>query len=81
MDLSIPDYTLVKEKNRVKQDKGPKVIGGLAIFVKDYLYRPVHVVPNTSENTIWIKLKPKDTNISEDVYIVFLRKSRQYPQK
>ena len=68
-DLSIPGYTLVKEKIRVKKHKGPKISGGLALFVKDYLYRSVHVVPNTNENTIWIKLKPKDTKISEDVYI------------
>ena len=68
-DLSIPGYTLVKEKIRVKQNKGPKISGGLAVFVKDYLYRSVHVVPNTNENTIWLKLKPKDTKISEDIYI------------
>ena len=70
-DISIPGYTLVKEKIRVKQHKGPKISGGLAVFVKDYLYRSIHVVPNTNENTIWIKMKPKDTKINTDIYIGF----------
>ena len=30
-DISIPGYTLVKEKIRVKQHKGPKISGGLAV--------------------------------------------------
>ena len=67
-DLSIPGYTLVKNKIREKVHKGPKISGGLALFVKENLYQLVHVVPNTNENSIWIKLKSKDPKTNDDLF-------------
>ncbi len=58
-DLFIPGYTLKKIKIRKKTHKGPKISGGIAVFVKENLSDSVHVVPNTSENSIWIKMKKK----------------------
>ena len=66
-DISLPGYKLVKQKIRVKKHKGPKISGGLAIFIKEHLYDLAHVIPNTSENSIWLKLKQKSPN-SSDLY-------------
>lgn len=68
-DISIPGYRLVKQKIREKKNKGPKISGGMAVFVKETLYDLVHVVPNTNENSIWIKFKQKAYNYSEDIYL------------
>ena len=60
-DLFIPGYTLKKVKIRKKTHKGPKISGGIAVFVKENLSDSVHVVPNTNENSIWVKMKKKST--------------------
>ena len=58
-EVSIPGYKLVKQKfmekpqgAQSKQGGG----GGLAVFVKNDLQNIVKVVPNTNEDSIWIKL-------------------------
>ena len=58
-DLFIPGYKILKQKIRKKEHKGPKIGGGIAVFVKENLFDLAHVVPNTNENSIWIKIKSK----------------------
>ena len=54
--VSLPGYTLMKQNFREKHHKGPKISGGLAVFVKNYLQKSVQVIPNKNEDSIWIKL-------------------------
>ena len=68
-DIAIPGYKLMHQKIREKKHKGPKISGGLAIFAKDYLFNSVHVIPNTNENSIWIKLKHKSCKNNEEFYL------------
>ena len=58
-DLFIPGYRILKQKIRKKEHKGPKIAGGIAVFIKENLFNLAHVVPNTNENSIWIKIKSK----------------------
>ena len=56
-DPFIPGYILKKQKIRKKTHKGPKISGGLAVFAKENISDQVHVVPNTNENSIWVKVE------------------------
>ena len=69
-DLFIPGYKLLKQKIRKKTHKGPKVSGGIAVFSKESLSDSTHVVPNTNENSVWIKFKknPRRTLIFLSVH-------------
>ena len=58
-DVFIPGYKLLKNRIRTKTHKGPKIGGGLAVFIKDDLIDSAHVVPNNNDNSIWIKLQRK----------------------
>ena len=67
-DVFIPGYKLLKNKIRTKTNKGPKIGGGIAVFIKDDLFDLAHVVPNNNDNSIWIKLQKKNSK-SKDLYI------------
>ena len=67
-DLFIPGYKILKQKIRKKEHKGPKIGGGIAVFVKENLLDLAHVVPNTNENSIWIKMKRK-SNKGKEIFI------------
>ena len=58
-DLFIPGYRLLKQKIRKKTHRGPKIGGGIAVFVKEELCDSAHVVPNSNEDSICIKLGEK----------------------
>ena len=58
----------MKQKIREKKNKGPKISGGVAIFVKENLFDLIHVIPNTNENSIWIRLKQKSDHNNEEIY-------------
>ena len=58
-DLFIPGYKLLKHKIRKKEHKGPKISGGITVFAKEAIFDSTHVVPNTNENSIWVKVKNK----------------------
>ena len=62
--VSLPGYVLKKQKNREKKHKGPKISGGLALFVKENLSDLVHVIPNTSDDSIWLNLKQRSSESS-----------------
>ena len=63
-----PGYKLVKQKIRKKTHKGPKISGGIAVFAKIKISDLVHVLPNTNENSIWIRIEKKSTN-DKDLFI------------
>ena len=69
-EVALPGYILIKQKNRKKVHRGPKVSGGIAIFVKNYLHKLIHIIPNTNENSIWIKIRQKSNkNKNDDIFI------------
>ena len=68
-DVSIPGFKCVKQKIREKKFKGPKIAGGLGVFVKTGIDHLVQVVPNKNDDSIWIKLKKSATGDSEDIFI------------
>ena len=49
--------------------KGPKISGGLAVFVRNELSHLVKLVNNNNENSIWIKIKKEESGEKEDIYI------------
>ena len=57
------------QKIREKFFKGPKIAGGLGVFVREEIDHLVQVVPNNNEDSIWIKLKKEASNEKEDIYI------------
>ena len=58
-EASLPGFKLVKQKFRKKCHKGPKISGGIAVFVRNDLQDSVEVVPNKNEDSIWVKIKQK----------------------
>lgn len=67
-DLFIPGYKLLKHKIRSKTHKGPKISGGIAAFAKENLETPIDIIPDTGENSIWIKIERKAITDS-DLYV------------
>ena len=68
-EVYLPGYKLLKQKIRKKFHKGPKIGGGLAIFVKEKFEHLVQVIPNKNEDSIWIKIKKEFCGETEDIYI------------
>ena len=68
-EVCVPGFKLIKQKIRDKKFKGPKIAGGLAIFVKEQIENLVQVIPNNNENSIWIKLGKSVCGEKEDIYI------------
>ena len=70
--LSIPGYRLIKQKNRRKIHKGPKISGGPALFAKNgiSLYRNmIKYIPNALEDSLRVKVKEEETSEDKDIYI------------
>ena len=53
--VSIPGYFLKKQKLRPKTHKGPKISGGIAIFLKQSISTSFQVIPNNNVDSIWIQ--------------------------
>ena len=71
-ELSLPGYVSIKQKIRKKLHKGPKIAGGIGIFVKEECKHLVKVLPNQNQDSIWIRLKKEDCNEPDDIYILSL---------
>ena len=52
-------YTLqkVSQKFRNKKHRGPKIGGGIAVFIRHAISQNFKLIPNTNEDSIWIKSK------------------------
>ena len=67
-NIFIPGYKLLKQKIRMKTHKGPKIGGWIATFAKEDIFDSIHVVPNSNEDSIWIKIGNASSN-KKDVFI------------
>ena len=66
---SIKGFKLIKDKIRKKIHKGPKISGGIAVFVKKEIEHLVKLVPSDHEDSIWIKLPKEGTGEDDDIFI------------
>ena len=62
-EIDLVGYTRLKQKIREKTFKGPKIAGGIGVYVKNELSHLVEVVPNLCADSIWIKMK------NEEIYL------------
>ena len=53
--ISIPGFYLKKQKFRDKKHKGPKISGGIAVYVKQNLASNFKIIPTENADSIWLK--------------------------
>ena len=68
-EVSIPGFVNLKQKIREKKIKGPKIAGGMGVFVREDIAHLVQVVPNNNDDSIWIKIKTHGLNEMEKIYL------------
>jgi hypothetical protein len=68
-EVSIPGFVSVKQKIRKKKFSGPKIAGGIAVFVREEVKDLVQVLENSNEDSIWIKIKKDKFGGKNDIYI------------
>ena len=66
---SIQGFKLIKQKIRKKIHKGPKISGGLALFVRSEYAHLVKPIQNENDDSIWVQLRKEDTGDGVDTYI------------
>ena len=62
-------FILLKQKIREKKFKGPKIAGGLAVFVKNEIRHLVEPIANHNEDSIWIKICKGQSMENKDIFI------------
>ena len=67
--LSLPGFMNIDQKIRDKTHKGPKIAGGIAIFIKNEYESLIKVIPNKNPNSIWIKIEKEKCGETEDIFI------------
>ena len=68
-ELSLPGFVSLKQKIRKKLHKGPKIAGGIGIFVKEAYQHLVQVIPNDNQDSIWLKIKKEACDEPEDIFL------------
>ena len=68
-ELSLPGFVSIKQKIREKKFKGPKIAGGIGVFVRKEISHIVQAVSNKNDDSIWIKLKKKYICEENDIII------------
>ncbi len=68
-EIDIDGYVCKKQKIRAKTTKGPKISGGIGVFIKKHLSHLVELVANDNDDSIWILLKPELTKYSQNIYL------------
>ena len=53
--ISIPGFYRKKQKFRVKKHKGPKIGGGIAVFLRQNIANNFQLIRNDNVDSIWIK--------------------------
>ena len=68
--ISIPGFSVIKQKIRPKHHKGPKIGGGLAVLIKHNIAHKFQLIPNNNIDSIWIKTSktPQDKEICLGFY-------------
>ena len=67
--ISLPGFKFLKQKIREKIHRGPKIVGGLSVFAKEHIAHLTQVMPNKTEDSIWVKLKKDLCGEREDIFI------------
>ena len=67
-EVNIPGFINKKQKIREKKFNGPKIAGGIGLFVRDELDHLVQVVKNDCDDSIWVKIKTGNNN-DDDIYL------------
>lgn len=68
-EVSLPGFVSKKQKIRKKNSKGPRIAGGVGVFVKEGIDHLVDVMPNDIEDSIWVKIKGELNGSKEDMYL------------
>ena len=68
-EVSIPGFINKKQKIREKKFKGPKIAGGIGVFVREEIDHLVQVVGNSNEDSIWVKINKENFDGKNDVYL------------
>ena len=55
VNIQIPGFHLKKQKFRTKKHKGPKIGGGIAVYVKQDVASNFRLIPNDNVDSIWLK--------------------------
>ena len=67
--ISIPGFSVKKQKIRPKQYKGPKIGGGLAVLIKHSIVDKFQLIPNNNIDSIWIKTSQIENK--EEIHLGF----------
>ena len=68
-ELSLPGFVNIKQKIREKLHNGPKISGGIGIFVKEEYKHLIQEIPNKNQDSIWIKIKREACDELEDIFL------------
>ena len=68
-EVSIPGFVSKKQKIREKYFKGPKIAGGIGVFVREEIQHLVSVVENCNEDSIWVKISKDVSGGKKDIYM------------
>lgn len=82
--VSIPGFVRIKQKIREKKFKGPKVAGGIGVFVRSEIVHLVELVENKCVDSIWVKISKNQLDEEEDIFIgtyyISPQNSKQIPK-
>ena len=53
--ISLPGFYLKKQKFREKNNKGPKIGGGIAVYVKHNIANNFKIIPTDNADSIWLR--------------------------
>ena len=74
--LQVPGYQSIS-KCRKKLPNGPYHSGGISVFFRDNISSGISVQPSNSNDIIWLRLKQKFFNLSNDIYLCYTYNSPQ----
>ena len=80
VEVGIEGFICKKHKIREKKSKGPKISGGIGLFVKGHVSHLVEVIPNNNDDSIWVRIK-NEKNSLHDIYLGTFYVSPQYQNK
>ena len=58
IDISIQGFTVLKQKFRKKNHKGPKIGGGIAVYARQNMAKNFELIPTSNADSIWVKTVP-----------------------
>ena len=61
--VSIPGFYRKKQKFRQKNHKGPKIGGGIAVYINQEIRDNFRLIPNSNVDSIWIRSKGPDETV------------------